>query len=65
MFFMKIVGRLFPSLYLRTQKTEDLIAAYHLAELGLASEILDKVSWIRLLKTRHWIDVELCRRNYW
>ena len=63
MFFMKLLGRFSFSLYLRTQKTGDLTAAYILAERGLASEILDKASWLKLLKTKNRIDEELYRRD--
>ena len=67
MFFMKIVGRLFPSLYLRSQKTGDLIAAYELADrCCMATLTADNwVAYLRMAKSRNRIQEELCRRNYW
>ena len=61
--FMKLLGCFFPSLYLRTQKTEDLIDAYKLAQRGLRSCLLNSDAWSRLLKSKNRIEEELYRRD--
>jgi hypothetical protein len=63
MFFMKLLGRFFPSLYLQTQKTDDLIDAYRLGQRGLSSAILSPDAWLRLLKSTNRIQEELYHRD--
>ena len=62
---MKFFGRLFPSLYLRTLKTEDLQAAYELADrCTYASVTSDNwVAYLRMVKSRNRIQEELVRRS--
>lgn len=62
---MKIFGRLFPSLYLRTLKTEDLQEAYELAD-RCCKATLTADNWIayrRMVKSRNRIQEEIIRRR--
>ena len=62
---MKIFGRLFPSLYLRTLKTEDLLAAFELADQCLWATITkdNHAAYFRMVKSTNRIQEELIRRR--
>ena len=65
MFFQKLLRLISPSLYLWTQKTEDLIEAHELAETCLYAPITSAnwAAYFRMVKSRNRIEEELYRRN--
>ena len=65
MFFRKLLFNISPSLYLRTETTDDLVGYYNMAKICITDSVAesDWVAYLRLVKTRNRIDEELYRRK--